>query len=476
METKKKYTAVMGLEIHAQLKTKTKLFSPDSAEWTEGANDQIHPVSFALPGTLPVLNKEALQMALKTALAFKGAIQDHSLFARKNYFYPDLPKGYQISQHDKPFCKGGRVDFFLKGERRSIALERIHLEEDAGRSLHKADRSLINFNRAGVPLLEIVTQPEIRSPEEAAACARAIRRLLRSLKVCDGNMEEGSLRCDCNISLRPVEESELGTKIELKNLNSFRFMEKALNYEIKRQGEILNSGLELSQETRLYDSAKNKTFSMRTKESSSDYRYFSDPDLPAIALDKDWLKNLRLPELPFDKTERLIKEFSLKPEAAEMLVEDERLSDSFEQVTKLCKDPQITCKWFLGELKALMKEKREFCPIPPKDFARLLILILKGEISNKAGKEVFAEMWETGGDPETIVKQKGLRQISDEKKLREFVDKVLSALPDKVKEYRQGRLKLLGFFAGQVMKESKGRANPQKLSQILKQRLDSKDE
>ena len=472
MGSEKQYSAVMGLEIHAQLKTKTKLFSPDSAEWAEGENDQIHPVSFALPGALPVLNKEALKMALTTGLAFNGEIQNISLFARKSYFYPDLPKGYQISQHEKPFCRGGRVQFFLKGEKKSITLERIHLEEDAGRSLHKGDRSLINFNRAGIPLLEIVTRPEIQSPAEAAACAKAIRRVLRRLKVCDGNMEEGSLRCDCNISLRPKGENKLGTKIELKNLNSFRFMEKALNYEIKRQSEILSSGLKLFQETRLYDSVKNKTFNMRSKESSSDYRYFSDPDLPAVSFNESLLEELNLPELPFDKTERFIKQFGLKPESAEMLVEDERLSDYFEQVAKDCKDPQVASNWLLGEVKALMKEKGEFCPVPVKDFSRLLLFISNGEISNKAGKEVFSEMWESGSDPEDIIKQKGLRQISDSKALEELVDKTLAALPDKLKEYKQGRTKLFGFFAGQVMKESRGRANPQKLAQILKQKLD----
>ena len=469
----KKWTTVIGLEIHAQLKTKTKLFSPDEAKWTKGENDQIHPVSLALPGTLPVLNEEVLKMALKTGKAFGGEIKNNSVFARKNYFYPDLPKGYQISQYDQPFCKGGQVNFFLKEEKQSIALERIHLEEDAGRSIHQGACSLINFNRAGVPLLEIVTKPEIRDPIMASACAKAIRRMLRYLEVCDGHLEEGSLRCDCNVSIRPKGETKLGTKVELKNINSFRFIEKALSYEINRQIEYLKSGERIQQETRLYDSSKNQTRPMRSKESASDYRYFPDPDLPPVCFDSDHLKKLNLPELPFDRAQRFIKDYKLKAESVEALIEDKNLADYFEQIVKNCKEPQSASHWFRGELQAHLKDKNQsLCPISVKDFSQLLIFISRGDISNKMAKEIFSEMWKTGLSPEQIIQQKNLQQISGQNELEELVSKVLSSHTSQVENYKQGKIKLFGFFVGQIMKESKGQANPQKVSQILKQQLD----
>jgi len=463
---------VIGLEIHAQLKTKTKLFSPDEATWTNGENDQIHPVSLALPGTLPVLNKKALKMAIKTGKAFEGHIQNESIFSRKNYFYPDLPKGYQISQYDKPFCQGGVVKFFFNGQKHSVPLERIHLEEDAGRSIQKGTCSLINFNRAGIPLLEIVTKPEITSPEEASTCAKAIRRMLRYIEVCDGNLEEGSLRCDCNISLRPQGEKKLGTKVELKNINSFRFIEKALLYEAYRQLECLNHGEAVIQETRLYDSSKNQTRSIRTKESASDYRYFPDPDLPPVCLKESFLTQIDLPELPFDRVQRFIKDYNFKIESAKALIEDKSLSDYFEKVVEKTKDPETVNHWFQGELQAHLKEKGSPCPISVEDFSRLLILVAKAEISNKMAKEIFSEMWDTSVCPDEIIKKKNLKQISGQKELEELVHKVLSSYSDQVKDYKAGRTKLFGFFVGQIMKESKGQAHPQKLSQILKQKLD----
>lgn len=467
------WSAVIGLEIHAQLKTQTKLFSPDKAGWAEGENDQIHPVSIALPGTLPVLNETALKMALKTGKAFGGELQNQSVFARKNYFYPDLPKGYQISQYDKPFCQGGQVNFFLQGEEQSVALERIHLEEDAGRSLHKGNCSLINFNRAGVPLLEIVTKPDINDPFSASSCARAIRRMLRYLDVCDGNLEEGSLRCDCNVSVRPKGETKLGTKVELKNINSFRFIEKALAYEINRQIECLKAGKTIYQETRLYDSSKNQTRSMRSKESASDYRYFPDPDLPHVSFEKNILEELELPELPFDRTQRFIKDYKLTTATAESLVEDKKLADYFEQIVKSTQDPETASRWFQGELQAHLKDKgQNSCPIPAKDFSELLKRISSGDISNKMAKDIFAEMWETGQSPEQIIKKKNLKQISSETELKELVCKIVSRHPNQIKAYKQGKVKLFGFFVGQIMKESKGQANPQMVSQILKQTLD----
>ena len=469
----KTWDVVIGLEIHAQLKTNTKLFSPDKTEFTVGENDQIHPVSLALPGTLPVLNEEALKMAVKTGTAFNGKIQEVSQFARKNYFYPDLPKGYQISQYDKPFCEGGRVDFFLKGERQSVSLERIHLEEDAGKSIHKGSYSLINFNRAGIPLIEIVTKPEIKDPLSASACAKAIRRTLRYLEVCDGNLDEGSLRCDCNVSVRTLGEKKLGTKVELKNINSFRFIEKALFYEIDRQIECLKSGEKIEQETRLYDSSKNQTASMRSKEGASDYRYFPDPDLPQVHFDLKFLEKLDLPELPFDRAQRFIKDYNLPADQVEILIEDKKLADYFEQVAKETKEPQNTSHWFMGELQAHLKEKgQSSCPVPVKDFSKLLLLISKGDISNKMAKEIFVEMWDKGLSPEHIIKQKNLKQISNQEELEALVDKILNNYPKQIKDYKEGRTKLFGFFVGQVMKESKGQANPQKLSEILKKKLD----
>ena len=473
MDTKN-WTAVIGLEIHAQLKTKTKLFSPDKADFTQGENDQIHPVSWALPGTLPVLNEVALKMALKAGKAFGGNLKNSSVFSRKNYFYPDLPKGYQISQYDKPFCEGGQVDFFLNGEKQTVSLERIHMEEDAGRALHKGSFSLINFNRAGVPLLEIVTRPDLKDPLSAAMCAKAIRRTLRYLEICDGNLEEGSLRCDCNVSVRPTTQKELGTKVELKNINSFRFIEKALSYEIKRQIAILKEGKPILQETRLYDSSKNETRSMRSKEEASDYRYFPDPDLPQVNLDPEILKTLDLPELPHKKAERFIQDYQLKPNTVDFLIEDKNLAYFFEDIVKETEDPQTVSTWFMGEVQAHLKDKKQnVCPISVKNFSKLLTLTAKGDISNKMAKEIFAEMWDKGLSPDQIIKQKNLKQISNLDDLEKLVDKILENHPQQVKNYQKGKTKLFGFFVGQIMKESKGQAHPQKVSEILKQKLGS---
>ena len=467
------FLVTIGLEIHAQLKTKTKLFSPDRAGFSEGENEEIHPVSLALPGTLPVLNKSALKMAFKTGKAIQGDLQKRSVFARKNYFYPDLPKGYQISQYDKPFCKGGWIHFFLKEEKISIELERIHLEEDAGRSIHKGAFSLINFNRAGTPLLEIVTKPVISDPHTASQCAKAIRGLLRYLEVCDGNLEEGSMRCDCNISIRPKEQKELGTKVELKNINSFRFIEKALCYERDRQIECLKSGQTLIQETRLYDPSKNQTRPMRSKESASDYRYFPDPDLPELKVSEDFLNNLKLPELPFERTERFIKEYQLSADLAQSLTEDKSLGDYFEQVIAEYPNPKKTALWFIGDLKAHLKESQsKIPPLSVKDFAKLLNLIEEGVISNKMGKNLFSEMWKTGKSAEEIIQSKNLKQISGDEELKTLLKEILNENPKQVTEYKKGKTKLFGFFVGQVMKKTQGQANPQKLSALLKQALE----
>lgn len=467
------YEMVIGLEIHAQLNTRTKLFSPDSTHFTEGENDQVHPVSLALPGTLPVLNKQALKLALKTAKAFKGHIQNNSVFSRKNYFYPDLPKAYQISQYDKPFCSGGFVSFVLKDKTYTVPLERIHLEEDAGRSLHRGSYSLINFNRAGVPLIEIVTKPSLRSPFEASQCVRAIRRTLKYLDVCNGNLEEGSLRCDCNISIRKKGDTAYGTRVELKNINSFRFIEKSLLYEAHRQIECLNSGLSIKQETRLYDSAKNQTLAMRSKEEASDYRYFPDPDLLPVNLDSDILKDLDLVELPFEKSLRFIKEYKLKASVVDILIEDQALANYFETVVKKINQAQTVSHWLTGDMQAQLKGK-DFasCPISASEFASLLQFVFSGDISNSMAKEIFLDMWTTGQSAKSIIQKKNLKQISSDQDLEKLVEQVLKDYPKQLKDYQAGRTKLFGFFIGQIMKITKGQANPQKLSKILTQKLE----
>ena len=469
-----KWQVVIGLEIHAQLQTKTKMFSSDSTQFTSEENTHVNPVSLGFPGTLPLLNEQALALAVKTSRAFRGKIQNISQFARKNYFYPDLPKGYQVSQYDKPFNQGGQVEFYLNDQKVQVFLERIHMEEDAGRSLHKKDKTLVNLNRAGTPLLEIVTQPCIKSPLEAAKCARAIRQILRYIEVCDGNLEEGSLRCDCNISLKKPDSQKLGTKVELKNINSFKFIEKALDYEIKRQTQALDSNQTIAQETRLYDSKKNQTFPMRSKEEASDYRYFPDPDLLPVSLDS-FLQNLQpLPELPFEKFERYKKEYQLKPSQIELLIEEKNLADYFEELSQKTKDPEASCLWLLGEMLGHLKTYNLDIaqqPISTDDLSELILLVSKEELSITMAKDVFHTMWEDKKSAKEVVKEKNLRQISDIQELSSIVDKILKENPKQVGHYNEGKTKLFGFFVGQAMKETQGQAHPQKLSTILKQKL-----
>ena len=465
---------IIGLEIHAQLNTKSKMFAPEAAEFTDGHNDQVGPVTLGLPGTLPLFNEQAFFMALKTAKAFSGNVKNDSVFARKNYFYPDLPKGYQISQYDKPYCEGGKVEFILEGKHDCVNLERIHMEEDAGRSIHKGNFTLVNFNRAGVPLLEMVTKPEIKSAKQAAACARAIRRVLRYIEVCDGNLEQGSMRCDCNISIKEKTQKELGTKVEIKNINSFRFIEKALEYEINRQIECVKSGKKIHQETRLYDSVKNQTLPMRSKEGASDYRYFPEPDLPIVHFEDSILENIKLPELPLEKFNRFQSEYNLPDSANEILVEDIHLANYFEAITTKTKDPQTTSHWIVGDLQSHLKESSisiEDCPVSPQNFSELILSMKKGDISNKMAKSILAEMWKTGKSPKDIIESQGLKQIADESVLEKLADKAISQYPKQVESYKQGKTKLFGFFVGQIMKETKGQAHPEKLSEILKKKL-----
>ncbi len=470
------WEAVIGLEIHAQLLTKSKMFSPDSTEFGAADNSNTHPVSLGLPGALPVLNKLAVEYSIKTGLALNCRIRPDSVFARKNYFYPDLPKGYQISQYDLPLCEEGEVEYFLDGEVKKVRIERAHMEEDAGKSLHRGEYTLINLNRAGVPLLEIVSGPDMRSPKEAAEYARTVRSILLYLGVCDGNLEEGSMRCDCNISVRKKGDPKLGTKVELKNINSFRFIEKAVEYEIQRQIDCMESGEKIFQETRLYDSVKNRTFPMRSKEEANDYRYFPDPDLLPVQVDPAWLEEIKasLPELPLARARRFSSQYQIPEYDSFVLTQDRALADYFEQVAELSKNPKAASNWIMVELMRELNEAKqsvEESPISAAQLAELIGLIDGGTISGKIAKTVFADMWKTSKSPAQIVKEKNLVQITDDSAIEGLVDKVLAANLEQVEAYRAGRTKLFGFFVGQIMKESKGQASPDLVNKVLTAKL-----
>lgn len=470
------WEAVIGLEIHAQLLTDSKIFSPDSAHFGGGDNEHTHPISLGMPGTLPVLNKRAVEYSVKTGMALNCRVRNRSVFARKNYFYPDLPKGYQISQYDEPLCEKGFVDYFLDGEIRRVNIERAHMEEDAGKSQHSGDFSLINLNRAGVPLLEIVSGPDMRSPQEAAEYARTVRKILRYLNVCDGNLEEGSMRCDCNVSVRRKGDTKLGTKVELKNINSFRFVEKALEYEIHRQIDCLSTGEKILQETRLYDSTKNRTFSMRSKEEAHDYRYFPDPDLLPVHLEDKWLEQIRseLPELPLTRAQRFQNEYQIPAYDSFVLTSEKSLADYFEDVARASKNAKAASNWIMVELLRELNEAKlevDKSPISSEHLAELIQLIDSKEISGKMAKDVFLEMWKTQKSAKDIVKAKGMSQITDSSAIEKIVEDVMAANAAAVADYRGGKQKLFGFFVGQVMKASKGQANPEMVNQILQAKL-----
>lgn len=470
------YEAVIGLEIHAQLFTKSKIFSTASTEFGSGDNDQVTPVCAGMPGTLPVLNKNAVELAVKTGLALNCKINPRSVFSRKQYFYPDLPKGYQISQYDLPICSGGYVEFYVGEKLTKIRLERAHMEEDAGKSTHHGDYTLVNLNRAGIPLLEIVSGPEMHTPQEAAEYSRAVRQILRYIGVCDGNLEEGSMRCDCNVSVRKKGEQKLGTKVELKNINSFKFIEKAIEYEVQRQIDAIEGGEKIIQETRLYDSTKNKTFSMRTKEEAQDYRYFPDPDLLPLTLDSNWIEKIRkeLPELPLAKSQRFQKEYGLPEFDAHVLTQEKEMSEYFEDVAKNCGNAKMASNWMMAELMRELKENKvdvQNSPISSKALAQLIQLIEKGTISGKMAKQVFAEMWSTKEMPESLIKKLGLEQITDENAIAKIVEDIIAQNADQVAQYRAGKEKVFGFFVGQVMKLSKGQANPDTVNRLLKEKL-----
>ncbi len=475
------FEPVIGLEIHAQLKTKTKIFCGCSTKFGAPPNTHTCPVCLGMPGVLPVLNKMVVEYSLRMAFATNCEINRESRFARKNYFYPDLPKGYQISQYELPIAENGYVNIEINGHKKRIGITRIHMEEDAGKLTHSPNLpfSMVDLNRTGTPLIEIVSEPDLRSPEEAGAYLRHLRSIVRYLGICDGNMEEGSFRCDANISIRPKGESVLGTRAELKNLNSFKHVEKALYYEIDRQKEILSDSGTVIQETRLWDPDKNRTTSMRGKEEAHDYRYFPDPDLLPLVIDDIWINDVKenLPELPNAKTKRFIKEFSLSSNDAEALTSSRELAEYFEESVKEFPNPKQVCNWVTVELLGLLNTKEKTInesPISPGNLAGLLKLIDKEVISGKIAKTVFGEMAKTGQTPEEIVKKKQLVQVTDVSAIEEVVSKVLLNNPKEVEAYKNGKTKLMGFFVGQVMKETKGKANPKIVNEILGKKLKEK--
>jgi aspartyl-tRNA(Asn)/glutamyl-tRNA(Gln) amidotransferase subunit B len=471
------YETVIGLEVHAQLKTQSKIFCGCSTRFGAEPNANACPVCLGLPGVLPVLNRRVVEFAIRLGLAVESRIAERSIFARKNYFYPDLPKGYQISQYETPLGVGGAVPLTLDGAARAIGLVRIHMEEDAGKNIHDeaiaGSGSLVDLNRSGVPLLEIVSEPDIRTPEEAGEYLRSLRAILMYLDVCDGNMEEGSLRCDANVSVRRAGEKVLGTKVEIKNLNSFRNVERALAYERERQIEALERGEKIVQETRLYDAARNVTESMRGKEEAHDYRYFPEPDLLPIRIAPAWIEEVRatLPELPRARMERFEREYQIPRYDAKVLTAIRPLADYYEAVVKLGTAPKAASNWIKDELLALYKDDIAGCPVAPARLAELIGLIEGGTISGKIAKRVLSEMVATGRGAAEIVQAQGLLQVSDEAAIAVAVDETLAAHPEELKRYREGKTKLFGFFVGEVMKRTKGKANPAVVNKLLKERL-----
>ena len=474
------WEVVIGLEIHTQLATNSKIFSGASTAYGAEPNTQACLIDLGYPGVLPVLNEEVVRMACKFGLAVNATVARRSIFARKNYFYPDLPKGYQISQYELPIVEHGEL--FITdddGNEKRIGITRAHLEEDAGKSVHEAfDRhSGIDLNRAGTPLLEIVSEPDLRSAKEAVAYMRKIHTIVRYLGISDGNMQEGSFRCDANVSIRPRGDDAFGTRTEIKNLNSFRFVERAINFEIERQIDVREDGGEVVQETRLYDSARDETRSMRSKEEANDYRYFPDPDLLPVEISKAFIDRVRetLPELPDDKRHRFIDEYGIRPDDAAILVVSKATADYFEQAAAAADAPaQGVANWVIGDLSgALNKEGLEIeaSRIPAKELAGLINRIHDNTISGKIAKEVFEAMWAGEGDADAVIEARGLKQITDTSAIEAIVDKVIAANPGQAEEYRAGKEKLIGFFVGQVMKETGGKANPGQVNEILRTKL-----
>ncbi|MCU0424819.1 MAG: Asp-tRNA(Asn)/Glu-tRNA(Gln) amidotransferase subunit GatB [Candidatus Kapabacteria bacterium] len=480
------YEAVIGLEVHAQLLTNSKIFCADPTTFGEPPNTNVSPVSLGHPGVLPVLNKQVVEYTLKMGLATHSHIRPVSLFARKHYFYPDLPKGYQISQFDEPICYEGYLDVELdtKGDgtqTKRIGITRIHIEEDAGKSIHDLDiDTLVDLNRAGVPLIEIVSEPDIRSAQEAVAYLTQIRQIVLYLGICDGNMEEGSLRCDANISIRPVGETKLGTKTEVKNMNSFRNVEKAIEYEIKRQIELVESGGKVVQETRGWDANSQTTKPQRSKEQAHDYRYFPEPDLPPIRVSNEWLERVRaeLPELAFDRKRRFVKDFGLPGYDASVLTQEQDVAQFFEDacshLTEKTKDRyKLVSNWIMTEVMRILGERKitiQELNLAPQYVAELVELFASDTISSKIAKEIFPDVLQ-GKSPKQVVEEKGLAQVSDTSFIVDIVEQILNSNPDEVQRYRGGKTNLMGFFVGQALKETKGKANPKVVTQILQERL-----
>jgi aspartyl-tRNA(Asn)/glutamyl-tRNA(Gln) amidotransferase subunit B len=487
-----KYEPVIGLEIHAQLKTDSKIFCGCSAEFGAEPNSNTCPVCLGLPGALPVLNRRAVEMAARAALALNLTVNRESIFSRKNYFYPDLPKGYQISQYDRPFSERGWVEIPTSERNESghatewrakrFRIHRLHIEEDAGKSLHEgmpdsATRSYVDLNRSGVPLVEIVSEADFRSSWEAYDYMQSLRRTLQYIGVCDGNMEEGSLRCDANVSVRPRGQEEFGTKVELKNLNSFRFLQKAIEYEIDRQIAAIEAGETVIQETRLWNEREAKTYSMRSKEEAHDYRYFPEPDLPPLVVSEELIERVRaeLPELPEARRPRFIEEYGLSFEDAALLADSRAMADYYEEAARASGQPKAAANWILNELVRELKNSGteiSSSPVSAAAIAEMVRMIEAGTISGKMAKEVLVEMYNTGKGAEEVVRARGGEQVSDEAELRRLAEQAVSANPKQAEQYRAGRASLLGFFVGQVMKSSGGRANPQVVNKVLKEILE----
>ncbi len=473
------WEVVIGLEIHAQLATQSKIFSGSSIAYGAEPNTQASIVDLAMPGVLPVLNKEAVRMAAMFGLAIGAEVPERNVFARKNYFYPDLPQGYQISQYDRPIVESGTIDIVLDdGETKRIGVTRAHLEQDAGKSLHEDFQGLtgIDLNRAGTPLIEIVSEPDMRSAKEAVAYMKKMHALVQYLGICDGNMQEGSFRCDANVSVRQKGESQFGTRAEIKNLNSFRFVERAINHEVERQIDIIEGGGKIVQETRLYDPDKDETRSMRAKEEANDYRYFPDPDLLPVEISPEFLASIKetLPELPDQKMQRFITEYELSGFDAGILTNSKAVSEYFEVVAQAVGDAKLSANWVNGELAAQLNKQDidiSHSPVSAEAMAGLLKRIGDNTISGKIAKDIFQAMWQGEGDADTVIDKKGLKQISDSGAIEVMIDEVIAANPNQLEQYRSGKDKLFGFFVGQVMKASKGKANPAQVNDILKQKL-----
>ncbi len=473
------FETVVGLEVHAQLKTNTKIFCTCTTAFGAAPNTHTCPVCLGMPGVLPVLNKKVVEYGMKMSLATNCKISPMNQFARKNYFYPDLPKGYQVSQFDLPLSEHGWIEIEVDGQTRKIGLTRIHMEEDAGKLVHDEHepKSYVDLNRTGVPLIEIVSEPDIRSPEEAVAYLKKLHAILRYLDICDGNMQEGSFRCDANISLRPVGQEELGTRTELKNMNSFKNVQKALEYEIRRQRDILLDGGKITQATLLWDPDRNVTNSMRSKEEAHDYRYFPDPDLVPVVIDDEWIEAVRadLPELPEQRRVRFVEELGLPDYDAEVLTSAKELADYFEASLAEYDNAKKLSNWIMTELMREFKgggpEDIVGCKVTPVSLASLLSMVEKGTISGKIAKIVFADMLETGKDAETVVKEKNLVQMSDEGDLVAIVQEIMAANPAQVEQFRDGKTKVMGFFVGQLMKKTKGRANPKMANELFQKEL-----